>query len=69
MKDVWPAGGPRVIWKRALGEGYSSPAVEEGVLYSMYGKPRQESCSRRTPRPEHPVGAHLADDVHQRRGR
>ena len=42
LKDVWPAAGPRVVWKRPLGEGYSSPAVENGVLYTMYGKPRQE---------------------------
>jgi outer membrane protein assembly factor BamB len=42
LKDVWPASGPRVIWKRVLGEGYSSPAVENGVLYTMYGKPKQE---------------------------
>ena len=42
LKDVWPAAGPRVVWKRALGEGYSSPAVENGVLYTMYGKPRAE---------------------------
>jgi outer membrane protein assembly factor BamB len=37
IKDTWPASGPRVVWKRKLGEGYSSPAVESGVLYSMYG--------------------------------
>ena len=42
LKDVWPASGPRVIWKRALGEGYSSPAVENGVIYTMYGKPKRE---------------------------
>ena len=42
LKDVWPASGPRVVWKRVLGEGYSSPAVENGVLYTMYGKPKQE---------------------------
>ena len=30
------------MWKRPLGEGYSSPAVENGVLYTMYGKPREE---------------------------
>ena len=42
LKDAWPASGPRAIWKRALGEGYSSPAVENGVLYTMYGKPKQE---------------------------
>src|SRR4051794_3506564 len=42
LKDAWPASGPTVIWKRPLGEGYSSPAVENGVLYTMYGKPQQE---------------------------
>ena len=42
LKDTWPATGPRVVWKRSLGDGYSSPAVENGVLYVMYGKPREE---------------------------
>ena len=42
IKDTWPAGGPRVIWKRPLGEGYSSPVVENGVLYTMYGKRGEE---------------------------
>jgi outer membrane protein assembly factor BamB len=42
IKDVWPAAGPRVVWKRQLGEGYSAPVVEDGVLYTMYGKPREE---------------------------
>ena len=31
-----------MIWKRALGEGYSSPVVEDGVLYTMYGKRGEE---------------------------
>jgi outer membrane protein assembly factor BamB len=42
LKDTWPASGPRVVWKRPLGEGYSAPAVESGVLYTMYGTLRQE---------------------------
>src|SRR3954470_6054893 len=42
LKDSWPASGPRIVWKRALGEGYSSPAVENGVLYTIYGRPGQE---------------------------
>jgi hypothetical protein len=42
LKDTWPAGGPRVMWKRPLGEGYSSVAVENDVVYTMYGKPREE---------------------------
>jgi outer membrane protein assembly factor BamB len=42
LKDTWPASGPRVVWKRPLGEGYSSPSVENGILYTMYGRPREE---------------------------
>ncbi len=42
LKDTWPTSGPRVMWKRPLGEGYSSPAVENGVVYTMYGKPKEE---------------------------
>jgi outer membrane protein assembly factor BamB len=42
LKDQWPAAGPKVMWKRPLGEGYSSPAVENNTLYTMYGKPREE---------------------------
>ena len=43
LKDTWPASGPPVLWKRALGEGYSSAAVEDGVLYTMYGRPGEET--------------------------
>ena len=42
VKDQWPATGPRGVWKRPLGEGYSSPAVENNVLYTIYGKPGEE---------------------------
>jgi outer membrane protein assembly factor BamB len=42
LKDTWAPAGPAIVWKRPLGEGYSSPAVENGVLYTMYGKPREE---------------------------
>jgi len=42
LKDTWPATGPRVVWKRPLGEGYSAPVVENGVVYTAYGRPREE---------------------------
>jgi hypothetical protein len=31
-----------VLWKRDLGEGYSSVLVENGVVYTMYGRPGEE---------------------------
>src|SRR5512138_626883 len=32
----WPAGGPKKLWSRALGEGHSSILVEGGHIYTMY---------------------------------
>ena len=32
----WPDAGPRVIWRRPLGEGYSSMAVVGDALFTMY---------------------------------
>src|SRR6476661_5586018 len=33
---AWPDGGPKILWHRPLGEGYSGILAEEGVLYTMY---------------------------------
>lgn len=38
----WPATGPRRIWQRELGEGYSAIAAESGVLFTMYRKGENE---------------------------
>src|SRR5689334_11117780 len=42
LKPTWPAAGPKVIWKRPMGEGYSSPSVDGTVIYTMYGRPGEE---------------------------
>lgn len=42
LKDKWPAAGPKVIWQRPLGEGYASPVVEGGVLYTTHGRHKEE---------------------------
>lgn len=36
LASGWPAGGPRKLWSRTLGEGHSAIAVEGGRLYTMY---------------------------------
>lgn len=33
VPPVWPAGGPRRIWQRDLGEGYATCAVQRGRLF------------------------------------
>ncbi len=40
LADKWPDGGPRKLWHRALGDGYSSIVYDDGVLYTMYRKGR-----------------------------
>lgn len=36
LAGTWPASGPKRLWSRDLGEGYSGISVEGGVLYTMY---------------------------------
>jgi outer membrane protein assembly factor BamB len=36
LPDKWPPAGPKIVWRRPLGEGYSSILVENNVLYTMY---------------------------------
>lgn len=36
LADKWPEGGPRKIWERDMGDGYSTIVVDDGVLYTMY---------------------------------
>ena len=38
----WPATGPRRIWQRELGEGYSGIAAQGGTLFTMYRKGENE---------------------------
>jgi outer membrane protein assembly factor BamB len=38
----WPSGGPKKLWSRDLGEGYSSVVVDGNVLYTMFRRGNQE---------------------------
>ena len=38
LANSWPANGPKKLWERPLGEGYSSVSVDNGTLYTMYRK-------------------------------
>jgi outer membrane protein assembly factor BamB len=42
LATTWPVTGPRRLWKRELGEGYSGVAVEHGKLFTMYRKGENE---------------------------
>jgi outer membrane protein assembly factor BamB len=36
LADSWPASGPKKIWSRPLGDGYSGIAEEGGILYTAF---------------------------------
>ena len=40
--STWPASGPRRLWQRELGEGYSGIAAERTMLFTMYRKGENE---------------------------
>ena len=42
LASSWPANGPRKVWSRNLGDGYSAISVEHGVLYTMYRQDTDE---------------------------
>jgi outer membrane protein assembly factor BamB len=46
----WPAGGPRVLWKRVIGRGFSSVAVANGRLYTMEEETAPETPKAAAPR-------------------
>ena len=43
LADSWPEQGPRKLWTRELGEGYSAILVDGGRLYTMYRDGDQEA--------------------------
>jgi outer membrane protein assembly factor BamB len=42
IKENWPAGAPKQLWSRPLGEGHSAILVEQGRLYTMYSDGNRE---------------------------
>src|SRR5215510_2012600 len=42
LAATWPEAGPRRLWQRELGEGFSAIAAEGGKLFTMYRKGEQE---------------------------
>jgi outer membrane protein assembly factor BamB len=39
LATTWPAGGPKRLWTRPLGEGHSSVVVDHGRLYTAFRPP------------------------------
>src|SRR5512137_1145488 len=44
---TWPAGGPKVLWKTAVAEGYAGAAIKAGRLYvNDYDDAKKEHAVR-----------------------
>lgn len=42
ITETWPATGPMELWRRSLGEGYSSIVVDDGIVVTMYREAERE---------------------------
>jgi len=41
IADRWPSAGPKQLWKRELGDGYSSIVTDDRAAYTMYRRGTQ----------------------------
>src|SRR5215831_4392539 len=51
LADSWPTAGPKKLWSRALGDGYSAIAEDEVLQHCL--SPRVQRCGHRS-RGRHP---------------
>jgi outer membrane protein assembly factor BamB len=42
LAQTWPVEGPKVLWRRPLGTGYSGIVVDDGKLFTMFRKKRKD---------------------------
>lgn len=51
LAESWPSGGPRVVWQKQVGEGFSGPVVAEGrviLFHRLANREIVESLDART---------------------
>jgi outer membrane protein assembly factor BamB len=42
LAESWPSGGPRVVWQKPVGEGFSGPVIAQGRLILFHRIANQE---------------------------
>lgn len=50
LAESWPSGGPRVVWKKQVGQGFSGPAVAQGRVILFHRVSDQEVVEALDPR-------------------
>src|SRR6266850_1426705 len=59
LKETWPTGGPRVLWQKQVGEGFSGPVVAQGrviLFHRVNDREVVESLNARTGAPQWQYG-------------
>lgn len=64
LADRWPENGPRQLWSRALGDGYSSIVVDGGRLFTMYRQGEQDVVIALDARTGKTLWEHKSDAAH-----
>src|SRR5579862_759372 len=57
----WPENGPRKLWQRDLGDGYSSIVADGDALYTMYRRGEQEVVVSLSARDGHTIWEYVYD--------
>ncbi|MFH1417187.1 MAG: DUF6263 family protein [Planctomycetota bacterium] len=63
LAEKWSEAGPKKLWCRDLGDGYSAIAVEDGVLYTMCWRPAPEGSDDKAATKKGDEEAKPADDA------
>jgi len=61
LKDEWPDDGPKRLWERPLGEGYSGIVVDEGKLFTMCREDGKEAVIALNPKDGKTIWEHKYD--------
>ena len=58
LLSAWPSGGPKVLWKKPIGTGYSAPSIRDGRLVLFHRIGNEEIVEALDPRTAKPVWRH-----------
>ncbi len=50
LAETWPASGPRVVWKKQIGQGFSGPVVAQGHMILFHRVNNEEVVEALDPR-------------------
>jgi|TARA_B100001964_G_scaffold18673_1_gene19127 outer membrane protein assembly factor BamB len=58
LLSAWPSGGPKVLWKKQIGTGYSAPSIRDGRLVLFHRVGNEEIVEALDAKTAKPVWRH-----------